>query len=68
MLLIPTQYLSALRTFDILRNYAAMPVESIEDIARIIDDPSNGMMLQIDARDGFDEFLWSLKATDVRET
>ncbi|KAF9507273.1 hypothetical protein BS47DRAFT_1321384 [Hydnum rufescens UP504] len=57
-------YLSALSTFDILRHYASMPMMTIEDIASIIDDPSNGMTLRGDAHKGFDNFAWSLRKVD----
>jgi hypothetical protein len=60
------QYISALTTFDILRHYADLPIESIEDTANVIDDPSNGLALQKDVHNGFDRFRWSLKETAVR--
>ena len=53
--------LSALTTFHFLRNYAALPVDTLADFAKIIDDPSNGMALQSDAHQGFNNFAWSLK-------
>jgi hypothetical protein len=61
------QYLSALTTFDILRHYASLPVTiiEIEDIAKIIDDPSNGMTLEPNVHVGFDDYDWSLK--DVKD-
>ena len=52
-------------TFDILRNYADLPINSIEDIEQVIDAPSNGIALQSDAHKGFDKFKWSLKETEV---
>lgn len=60
------EYLSALTTFDILRHYADLPIKNIEDIAHIIDDPSNGIALQADAHKGFDKFRWSLKETNIK--
>jgi hypothetical protein len=39
-------------------------VGTIKDIAEIVDDPSNGMMLQSDAHPGFDDFAWSLKEVE----
>ncbi|KAF9505838.1 hypothetical protein BS47DRAFT_487664 [Hydnum rufescens UP504] len=57
-------YLSALSTLDILRHYASLPAMTIEDIASVINDPSNGMTLCANARDGFDSFAWSLKMVD----
>jgi hypothetical protein len=59
------QYLSALTTFDILRNYADLPIKSIEDIVDVIDDPTNGLALEANAHNGFDRFRWSLKETEV---
>jgi len=54
-------YLSALTTLHILHHYASLPEKTIEDIAKIIDDPSNGMTLECNAHFGFDNFAWSLK-------
>jgi hypothetical protein len=59
------QYLSALTTFDILRNYADLPIKSIEEIANVIENPSNGFALESNAHNGFDNFTWSLKETNV---
>jgi HNH endonuclease len=49
---------------DILRHCASIPVITIEDIASIIDDPSNGMTLEANAHKVFDHFAWSLKMVD----
>jgi len=50
-----------LTTFDILRHYASLPATTIEDIAKVIDDPSNGMTLESNAHVGFDDYAWSLR-------
>ncbi|KAF9512270.1 hypothetical protein BS47DRAFT_1363277 [Hydnum rufescens UP504] len=55
---------SALVTLDILRHYASLPDNFVENIASIIDDPSNGMTLEYNAHFGFDEFGWSLRAVE----
>ena len=54
-----------LTTFDILRHYAALPDGHMEDIVNIIDDVSNGLLLELHSHRCFDNFWWSLKATDV---
>jgi hypothetical protein len=41
-----------------------MLMMTIEDIASIIDDPSNGMTLEANAHRGIDDFAWSLKKVD----
>ncbi|GBE81607.1 hypothetical protein SCP_0313360 [Sparassis crispa] len=58
-------YLSALTTFDILRNYASVPIANIADFQETIHDPSNGITMNFDAHRGFDNFAWCLKATEV---
>jgi len=50
-------FMSAATTFDILANYACPPKETFEDLQNQLDDPSNGMMLQSDARDAYDRFF-----------
>jgi hypothetical protein len=52
-------------TFDILRHYASLPEKTVEDIAKVIDHPENGMTLELNAHLGFDKFAWSLKMKDV---
>ena len=59
------QHRAALHTFDILRNYAQLPVETIEHIDDLIDDPSNGMLLEKNAHEGFDRCQWYLQKTNV---
>ncbi|KAL6300640.1 hypothetical protein BKA93DRAFT_511312 [Sparassis latifolia] len=58
-------YLSALTTFDILRNYASVPIANIADFHEALDDPSNGITMNFAAHQGFDTFAWCLKATEV---
>ncbi|KAF9512267.1 hypothetical protein BS47DRAFT_1394396 [Hydnum rufescens UP504] len=53
---------SVLVTLDILRHYASLPETFVEEIGSIIDDPSNGMTVEYNARVGFDDFGWSLRA------
>ena len=60
------QFKSALTTFDILVNFTRLPVQTLEELHDQIDHPSNGMLLQQDARDAFDRFDWCLKKTEVR--
>ena len=59
------QFKSAVTTFDILRNFTRIPVEKLEDLHSELDDPSNGMMLQIDTHNSFDRFNWCLQKTEV---
>ncbi|KDQ53343.1 hypothetical protein JAAARDRAFT_197509 [Jaapia argillacea MUCL 33604] len=61
-------YRSALCTFDILRHYADIPVETVEALGDFIDGPSNGIAMQYDAHYGFDTFLWSLQETEMVNT
>ncbi|KAG5637124.1 hypothetical protein H0H81_005717 [Sphagnurus paluster] len=47
------QFKSAATTFEILVNFTRIPVQTLEELKSHLDDASNGMMLQGDARDGF---------------
>ncbi|KAF8867688.1 hypothetical protein CPB84DRAFT_1970401 [Gymnopilus junonius] len=55
---------SAMTTFDILINFARIPVQTIEELRDKLNDPSNGMTLQYDGRTAFDRFYWCLKRTE----
>ncbi|KAF8157156.1 hypothetical protein B0H34DRAFT_712505, partial [Crassisporium funariophilum] len=57
-------YKSALITFDILVNFTGLLVENLEDLGDLIDHPTNGMLLEYNAHDGFDRFKWYLQKTD----
>jgi len=61
----PEAYYSAVTTFDILRNYANLPQSTIGDLESVIDDPSNGFLLDANAHTGFDRFQWCLQQTEV---
>ena len=43
-------------TFDILRNFASLSPEAIQELEDNIDDPLNGILLGMDAHNGFDRF------------
>ncbi|KAF8157162.1 hypothetical protein B0H34DRAFT_712525, partial [Crassisporium funariophilum] len=55
---------SALITFDILVNFTGLLVENLEDLGDLIDHPTNGMLLEMQAHSGFDRFKWYLQKTD----
>ncbi|KAF8874715.1 hypothetical protein CPB84DRAFT_1797264 [Gymnopilus junonius] len=55
---------SAMTMFDILVNFACLPVQTLEELRGKLDDASNGMTLQYDAYDAFDRFYWCLKPTE----
>ncbi len=52
-------------TFDILANYTRLSMTTFEDFQDHLDDPSNGMMLELQAHKAYDDFFWCLKPTDV---
>ena len=64
--LIPFEYQSSVTTFDILRNYADISEMTLKNLTNLIDDASNGFLLQSDAHNGFDRFAWCLQPTEVR--
>ncbi|KAF8157155.1 hypothetical protein B0H34DRAFT_798460 [Crassisporium funariophilum] len=55
---------SAAITFDILVNFTGLLVKNLEELSDLIDHPTNGMLLQLDAHHGFDKFKWYLQKTD----
>ncbi|KAF8157145.1 hypothetical protein B0H34DRAFT_489037 [Crassisporium funariophilum] len=55
---------SALITFDILLNFTGLLVKNLEELSDLIDHPTNGMLLEYNAHDGFDRFKWYLQKTD----
>ena len=59
------QYKSAVTTFDILRNFTRLSAQTLEQLTAELDNPLNGMTLQSDAHDAFDEFDWCLRKTEV---
>ena len=54
------QRTSAFATWDIIRQYADWPDETLEDMMQLIDTPSNGFMLQHDYHNAFENFYWTL--------
>jgi hypothetical protein len=60
------QYRSTVTTFDILRNFANLSQQALRDLEDVIDDPSNGFLLDRNSYDGFDNFQWCLQETEVR--
>lgn len=60
VILTMAQYDSALVSFDILKNFANLEQRTINDLVKVIDDPSNGFLLEPQSHGGFDEYLWSL--------
>ena len=60
-----SKYQSAVTTFDILRNYADIPELTLKNLANLIDDASNGFLLERNAHKDFDSFVWCLQPTEV---
>ncbi|PPQ93558.1 hypothetical protein CVT25_005581 [Psilocybe cyanescens] len=58
-------YKSAVTTFDILVNFTRIPVKNLEELHERIDDADNGIILEKNAHDGFDNFHWCLKQTET---
>lgn len=57
--------MSGVATWNVLRHYANLPWDTMEEIAAIVDDPSNGMILELHSHASFDDFQWSLEPTGV---
>ncbi|PPQ92957.1 hypothetical protein CVT25_000220 [Psilocybe cyanescens] len=60
-----SQYNSAVTTFDILVNFTRIPVKNLEELHERIDDADNGIILEHNAQDGFDNFEWCMKQTET---
>jgi hypothetical protein len=55
---------TAAATWNIIRHYSGMSEEIIQNMERLVDDPSNGMMLQRDIHDIFDKLKVYLEPTE----
>ncbi|KAG2367586.1 hypothetical protein BDR07DRAFT_1393000 [Suillus spraguei] len=55
---------TAAATWNIIRHYSGMSEETIQNMERLVDDPSNGMMLQHDIHDIFDKLKVYLEPTE----
>ncbi|KAG2139217.1 hypothetical protein DEU56DRAFT_800175 [Suillus clintonianus] len=55
---------TAAATWNIIRHYSGMSEETIQNMERLVDDPSNGMMLQHDIHDIFDKLKIYLEQTE----
>ncbi|KAG1727218.1 hypothetical protein EDB19DRAFT_1914304 [Suillus lakei] len=55
---------TAAATWNIIRRYSGMSEETIQNMERLVDDPSNGMMLQRDIHDNFDKLKIYLEQTE----
>ncbi|KAF8341900.1 hypothetical protein F5887DRAFT_1217118 [Amanita rubescens] len=51
-------------TWDILRHYADLSEDTILGLENIVDSPSNGILLQTEMHDEFDNFQWYFEATN----
>ena len=54
------QRTSAFATWDIIRQYADWPDKTLEDMMQLIDTPANGLMLQHNYHNAFENFDWTL--------
>ncbi|KAG2346359.1 hypothetical protein BDR05DRAFT_959207 [Suillus weaverae] len=55
---------TAAATWNIIRHYSGMSEETIQNMERLLDDPSNGMMLAHDIHDVFDKLKVYLEQTE----
>ncbi|KAG2349888.1 hypothetical protein BDR05DRAFT_994860 [Suillus weaverae] len=52
-------------TFDIIKHYTKLPASIMDDLAGIIDNSENGMLLEMNLHSYFDNYAWCLHPTDV---
>lgn len=52
-------------TYSILTHFSRSSGEEIESLQTLVDDVSNGILLQFDAHAGFDGYHWCFQKTDV---
>lgn len=50
-------------TIDIIKHYTKLPEDIIDDLAGIIDNPENGMLLDPTWHGEFDSYMWCLHPT-----
>lgn len=55
---------TAAATWNIIRHYSGMSEETIQSMERLVDDPSNGIMLQGDIHNNFDKLKIYLEQTE----
>lgn len=60
------QFRSTVITLEILRHYCSLNSKYLEDMD-LMDQPGNAMSLIRHYHTNFDDFLWCLKPTKVRE-
>jgi hypothetical protein len=53
------------RTIDIIKHYTKLPDTIMDDLVGIIDNPENGMLLEVTMHNRFDNYSWCLLPTDV---
>lgn len=56
---------TAAATWNIIRHYSGMSEETIQNMERLVDDLSNGMMLHSDVHTVFDKLKVYLERTEV---
>ncbi|KAG1795993.1 uncharacterized protein HD556DRAFT_1471324 [Suillus plorans] len=55
---------TAAATWNIIRHYSGLSEETIDNMERLVDDPSNGMMLEWNTHDNFDKLKVYLEQTE----
>ncbi|KIK44097.1 hypothetical protein CY34DRAFT_11271 [Suillus luteus UH-Slu-Lm8-n1] len=50
---------------DIIKHYTKLHEDIIDNLAGIIDNPENGMLLDATCHGGFDSYMWCLHPTDA---
>jgi hypothetical protein len=50
-------------TIDMIKQYTKLPENIVDDLASIIDNPENGMILDVIMHDPFDSYKWCLLPT-----
>lgn len=56
---------TAAATWNIIRHYSGLSEETIQNMEWLVDDPSNGMMLEWNIHDNFDKLKVYLEQTEV---
>ncbi|KAK7676795.1 hypothetical protein QCA50_020263 [Cerrena zonata] len=57
-------YASAMVTYNILTHFSRLSSEEIESLQTLVDDVSNGVLLEYNARAGFVGYYWCFQKTD----
>ncbi|KAG1844199.1 hypothetical protein DFJ58DRAFT_853189 [Suillus subalutaceus] len=52
-------------TIDIIKHFTKLPENILDNLSGVIDNPENGMLLDMTMHDTFNSYMWCLHSTDI---